>query len=149
MSDSLNYIGIARKAGAIELGETNSGAAIRSGKAKLLVVASDASGNARKRAENFVFGRNTVHVILPYTKEDLCGITGARGCSMAAFTDIGLATAFLKKLAENDTAFLEASEKLDAQNEKATQRRKEAQAHCKNKKLGKPVHPEVSEKRRK
>lgn len=149
MSDPLNYIGIARKAGSIQLGETNSGAAVRCGKAKLLVLASDASVNARKRAENFVYGRNTALLTLPYTKEELCSITGAHGCSMAAFTDIGLAAAFLKKLAETDSAFLEASEKLTAQNEKAMQRKKEAQAHSKNKKFGRSARNEAPEKRRK
>lgn len=149
MNDPLNYFGIARKAGAIELGEVNSGSAIRSGKAKLLVIASDASENARKRAENFVYGRKTVHVTLPYTKEELCRITGSHGCSMAVFTDIGLAAAFMKNLAETDTVYLTASEKLTAQNDKAMQRRREAQAHSRNKKFGKPARPEASEKRRK
>lgn len=149
MSNPLNYIGIARKAGAIELGETNSAAAIRSGKAKLLVVASDASDNARKRVENFVYKRKIVHINLPYTKEELGGITGTSGGSMAAFTDIGLASAFLKALSEKDATFLAESEKLAAQNNKTIQRRRESKAHSRNKKFGKSARPEASEKRRK
>lgn len=149
MADPLNYIGIARKAGAIEIGETDSGAAVRGGKARLLMLASDASDNARRRAENFIYGRKTPMIVLPYTKDELCTITGVNGCSMAAFTDVGLAAAFLEKLAENDPSFADAAAALADKNKKTLQRRKEAQAHEKKIKLGKPAHSGASEKRRK
>ena len=37
---------------------------------------------------------------MPYTKDEIAGITGKSGCSMAAITDLGLAGAFLKALAD-------------------------------------------------
>ena len=40
-----------RRAGKIDLGETATGAAVRAGRARLLLLAADASENARKRAE--------------------------------------------------------------------------------------------------
>ena len=46
-----NYLGLMRKAGRIALGEHDAGAAARAGKACLLLLAQDASVNARKRAE--------------------------------------------------------------------------------------------------
>lgn len=149
MADPLNYIGIARKAGAIEIGETNAGAVVRADKAKLLVLASDASDNARRRAENFIYGRNTPMIVLPYTKNELCSITGLNGCSMAAFTNVGLAAAFLEKLAENDPSYADTAALLAEKNQKTQQRKKEAQAHEKNMKFGKSAHRGASEKRRK
>ena len=44
MSDKiLNMLGLMRRANAIQIGETNTGAAVRGGKAKLLLLAADAS----------------------------------------------------------------------------------------------------------
>ncbi len=145
MSDPLKYVGLARKAGSIELGEVNAGAAVRAGKAKLLILAADASENARSRSENFIYGKKTLLVSVPFSKEELSGITGVNGCSMAAFTDIGLASAFLTKLAESDPTFAAAAEDIAAKNEKTKMRKREAQAHERNKSTGKPV---VSGKRR-
>ena len=57
MSDKiLNMLGLMRRANAIQIGETNTGAAVRGGKAKLLLLAADASDNARSRAEGFARG---------------------------------------------------------------------------------------------
>ena len=44
---TLNLLGLMRKANAIAVGETNTGGAVRAGKAKLLLLAADASDNAR------------------------------------------------------------------------------------------------------
>ena len=46
----LNMLGLMRKAGAIDIGETNTGGACRAGKAKVLLLAADASDNAQSRA---------------------------------------------------------------------------------------------------
>ena len=50
---TLKCLGLMRRARALEPGENNSGEAVRGGRAKLLLLASDASDNARKRAESF------------------------------------------------------------------------------------------------
>ncbi len=139
MSEPLKYIGLARKAGSIELGETNSGAVVRAGKAKLLIVAADSSDNAKSKAENFVYGRKTPLVSVPFTKEQISETTGVNGCSMAAFTDIGLASAFLSQLAESDPSYTSVAQQLAEKNEKAKKRKREAAAHERNKKIGKPT----------
>ncbi|NCC68965.1 MAG: 50S ribosomal protein L7 [Clostridia bacterium] len=149
MNKALNYIGIAKKAGAIEIGETNAGAAIRAGKGRVLVVAADASDNAKHRAENFVYGRQTPLVILPFTKSELSEVSGTGGCSMAAFTDVGLAAFFMAALAENEPSFRETAELLAQKNNKALMRKREALAHEKNRKTGKAVKPAGTGKRRK
>ena len=99
MSKALRFLGLARKAGALVTGEDKAKLAVRSGQAKLLTVSADASANARKRAEDFVRGTKVPLAVLPLTKEDVSSATGRPGCSMAVFTDTGLAAAFLKALA--------------------------------------------------
>ena len=51
---ALNLLGLMRKANAVQIGETDAGAAARAGSAKLLILASDASDNAKSRAKGFV-----------------------------------------------------------------------------------------------
>lgn len=60
-----------RKAGRIALGEHDAGAAARAGKACLLLLAQDASDNARKRAEGFAHAAQAPLLRLPYTKQAL------------------------------------------------------------------------------
>lgn len=138
MSRALRYLGIARKAGFLELGEENTGAAVRGSKAKVVFLAADASDNARRRAEGFVYGKNIPLLTLPFTKEEISLATGKGGCSMAAITDIGLASSLVSALAEeNPEGFAEAAEALSRKNGKAQQRKAEARAHERNKKTGK------------
>ena len=101
MSKALGYISIAKKAGALAVGETNAGAAVRAGKGRVLLLASDASPNARHRAEGFVTGTQTPLVVSPFSKAELSEATGAGGCSMAAFTDVGAAFTGAKQKSAN------------------------------------------------
>lgn len=149
MHKALNYIGLAKKAGAIEVGETDTGAAIRAGKGRILILASDASDNAKRRAENFVHGTQTPLVLVPFSKEDISQVSGEVGCSMAAFTDIGLAAVFMAALAENEPSFKETAELLAQKNQKAQLRKKEALAHEKKMKTGVSAKPAATAKRRK
>ena len=93
MSKALNYLGIARMSGNIELGEENAKALVKAGKARLLLLAGDASDGVKKRAEGYVFGFRTAIVELPFTKEELGGATGRAQCAIAAVRDLGLAKA--------------------------------------------------------
>ena len=51
MDKALGYLGLMRKANAVAIGETDTGAAAKSGKAVLICLAADASDNAAKRAD--------------------------------------------------------------------------------------------------
>ena len=95
----MKLLGLMRRANAIALGEEKTGAAMREGKAKLLLLAEDASDNARKRAASFASGRSAPVVPLPFAKEEIADHVGVRGCSMAAVTDLGFAKALLDLLA--------------------------------------------------
>lgn len=96
----LTMLGLMRKARAIAIGESQCGEAARAGRAKLLMLAKDASDNAVKRAEGFVYGRSTELITLPYTKDEISLSVGLPGCSMLAVTDGGFSSAFAKGLME-------------------------------------------------
>ncbi len=98
MEKVLSLLGLMKKAGAIACGEDNSAEAVREGKGKLLILASDASDNARKRAENLCSGRKIIKLQLECTKAELAWALGMSACSMAAITDLGFAAAFAKEL---------------------------------------------------
>lgn len=99
------------------------GDAVKAGHVRVLCVASDASDNARKRARGWLEGRRALYVELPYTKEELSSALGKSGCSMAACTDFGLASAFLKALAEKDEAYAELSAEMARRSAKAAYRK--------------------------
>ena len=135
---TLNLLGLMRQANAIAVGETNTGGAVRAGKAKLLLLASDASDNARSRARGFTHGRDVVTVTLPFTKDEIAAHVGVSSCAMAAITDIGFANAFMKSLAAAvPDGYDESAAEIQRRFEKADRRKKEAAAHEKNKRIGK------------
>ena len=120
---ALDYIGIARMAGGIETGETNAKAFIKAGKAKLLLVASDTSDGARRRAEGYVYETKVPLAAVPYSKAELSAMSGRPGCSMAAFTDLGLAASFAEALyREYGAPYRELAEALAAKRTRARER---------------------------
>lgn len=138
MDKILSMLGMMRRANAIQIGETNAGSAVRGGKGKLLLLAADASDNAKSRAEGFARGRNVTTVPLPYTKEDISAAVGVSGCSMAAVTDLGFANAVMKALSEaQPDVYSAAAEEVEECFQKAQRRKKEAAAHERNKRFGK------------
>ena len=113
MDKAANYLGIMRKANAVAIGETDAGAAVKGGKAFVLCLAADASENAGKRAETFIYSRNTPLLRLPYVKAELQQAFSKPGCSMFAITNLGLASAFVEALAMQDPVrYQSASETL-------------------------------------
>lgn len=125
MSKALNYIGIARMGGSIEIGEENSRSLVKAGKAKLMIVASDTSDGAKRRAEGYVFGCGTPLIEVPYTKQEISKIAGRPGCSMAAFRDLGLAKSFVQALkAEYGEKYEEIAARLERSAERAKVRAK-------------------------
>ena len=104
MDKLLNLIGLAKKAGKLEVGEEPVGAAARSKHARLILIASDAADNTRRRALHFGEAGECICLEIPPTKEDLGRALGRTSCALLALTDIGFAEAVAKKLAESDEA---------------------------------------------
>ena len=137
MDKALNYMGLARKAGRIELGEEPVGAAARAGKACLVLVAADAGDHTWRRAKSFVAGTNQQAVKVPFTKDELGLATGRTSLAIAAFTDPAMALAFVKALPKQE-AYSEQLQALENRTQRVRQRQQEAKAHEKNKRVGKP-----------
>lgn len=128
---ALQLISIARKGRKIEMGEEPVNAATRAAKARLVVVANDASDHALRRVKSFVAGTKQPYLIVPFDKDTLGGAMGTSSCAMAAFTDVRLALAFVKALGEDEknAALLE---DLEHRSERVVQRAKEEKAHRNN-----------------
>ena len=132
----LNYLALARKAGRIELGEEPVGAAARAQKARLVVVAEDATDHTWRRALSFVSGSEQICLRVPFSKDLLGQAVGRTALALAAFTDSAMALAFVKALGQPEK-YSAALESLDKRTKRIQQRQKEAKAHEKNKRMGK------------
>ena len=120
----LNLLGMMRRANAITIGEDKAAEIVRAGKAKLLFLASDVSENAARKAENLANGRNVQLLSLPFDREELGGALGVGGCSVAAVTDLGFASAWMKLLAAQwPEQYAEAAKAVEDRRDKAVRRK--------------------------
>ena len=133
---ALNYLALGKKGRLIELGEEPVGAVARAVKARLVVVASDASDHTWRRAKSFVAGTAQQCIRVPCSKEELGFVVGRQSLAIAAFTDAALALAIVQAL-PNCEKFGEVIEKLDVKAQKLRQRKDEAKAHQRNVRKGK------------
>ena len=131
MDKALNFLALARKAGRVELGEEPAGAAARAQKARLIIVASDATDHTLRRAKSFVAGTEQICLKVPYTKDELGMAIGRSALALAAFTDPAMALGFLKALGNPEKYAAELAS-LDKRTKRIQQRQKEAKAHEKN-----------------
>ena len=136
MDKALNYLGLARKAGRIELGEEPVGAVARAKKARLVVVAKDATDHTWRRAKSFVAESEQICLRVPFTKDELGQAIGRTELALAAFTDPALALAFVKALPQPEKYKAEL-ETLQKKTIRIQQRQQEAKAHERNVRKGK------------
>lgn len=130
----MGYLSLARRGRLLEAGEEPVGALCRGGKARLVIVASDASDHTLRRAESFVSGTKQLLTKVPFTKEELGGAIGFGSCALAAFSDVRLALAFAECLEERDEALLR---ELELRAQRAEKRQQEEKAHRRNLRRGK------------
>lgn len=143
MSNTLGMLGIARKAGLLEIGEEQSGIVARTKKARALLTASDAADNTVRRIDNFAERGNIPHLKLPYTKFELGSALGLNSCAAITILDAGLAASIAEKLeVERPGQYSEALVALKTKSEKIMQRKKEALAHEKKLRQGKRASSE-------
>ena len=138
MNNILSMLGLAKKAGRLEIGEEPVGAAARARDARLILLASDAADNTLRRARHFADAGACLLTQIPATKDELGSAVGRTSCAMLAVTDIGFADAVAKKLAALDEAkYGVLSEKLSVKAARAAERKKEQARHDKNVRTGK------------
>ena len=139
MPDSiLSLLGMARKAGKLELGEEPALGAARAKKARLLLVAHDAADNTYRRVRHVAETSSTTWCALPRTKSELGDAVGTTSCAIAALTDAGFAASLAEKLAAADPDRYGAlAGELRVKADRLLQRRKEQLRHEKNLRTGK------------
>ena len=151
----LHLLGLARKAGRLEVGEEPVGAACRAHHARLVLLASDAAPNTCRRAAHFGQAGNVLFLELPFTKAELGFVLGRGSCAMLALTDAGFAASVLEKLADRDPErYGPAAQQLREKADRMLQRQREKRQHEKNLRAGKrkpwapPPPPRNEEERR-
>ena len=136
MDKALNFLALAKKGRLAELGEEPVGAMSRTGKAYLILVASDASDHTWRRAKSFAAGTEQQCVRLPFTKDEMGFAIGRTSLAIAAITDCHLALALVNALGEPEK-YKTAIEVLSAKSVKLKKRQAEAKAHKRNVRMGK------------
>lgn len=148
MERILSLLGLAHKAGRVEIGEEPVGSAARAKKARIILVAGDAAASSVRRAMGFANTGSCLCLVIPATKEQLGRALGRTSCAMAAVTDIGFADAVTGKLAALDPEkFQSAAQRMTVKAQRARERRQEQLAHEKNVRMGKKRLPKPPERK--
>lgn len=150
MEHILSMIGLAKKAGRVEIGEEPVGAAARAKHARVILVAEDAGASSVRRAYSFAQSGACLCLTVGVGKDELGSALGRTSVAMAAITDIGLAESIVKKLAALDSErYGAAAEQLSVKAKRAAERKREQLQHEKNvqqgKKKAKPVPKAAAE----
>lgn len=133
----LSMLGLAKKAGRVEIGEEPVAAAVRARKARVLLVAGDAGPSSQRRAFSFAQTGGCLCLTLPAEKDALGRALGRTSVAMCAVTDIGFADAIVKKLAAMEPErYGPAAAQLDIKAQRAMERRAEQLRHEKNLRQG-------------
>ena len=146
----LHLLGLAKKAGKLELGEEPVGALCRAHHARLVLLANNAAHNTYRRAAHFGEAGNVLWLALPHTKEELGFLFGRGSGAIMALADAGLAASLVDKLAAMDPErYSPAAEQLRVKADKMLQRQREKRQHEKNLRMGKvrrdPNPPKAAE----
>ncbi len=133
----LSMLGLAKKAGRVEIGEEPVAAAVRARKARVLLVAGDAGPSSQRRAFSFAQTGGCLCLTIPADKDALGWALGRTSVAMCAVTDIGFADAIVKKLAAMEPErYGPAAAQLDIKAQRAMERRAEQLRHEKNLRQG-------------
>jgi|GEM_PF-234224 len=146
----LSLIGLCLRGRNLEVGEEPVEAVARARDARVLLLASDAADNTARRVQHFAEAGQCVWLRIPFTKQELGQATGRGSAAVAAITDIGLAVAVVRRLAEMDPEkYDEDLAKLELKAKRAAERKSEAVQHEKNLRRGikRPKKQEVPDEK--
>ena len=102
MNAALSFLGLAKRAGRLVIGEESVKLEARANKTKLILTASDAGDSLKKRADNFARMAKCAHTTLPFSKDELGMLLGRGPPGILAITDNGMAKAFSEKLVKGE-----------------------------------------------
>ena len=118
MQGELNFLGLARKAGRLAVGEDPCGDAVKAGSVRLILTACDAGVNTKKRAKTYSDIARAPHAQLSCTKAELGAVLGRASCAICAVCDVGFARAVCEKM-----GFDEALQQIEARHAHRRERR--------------------------
>ena len=98
----LSLLGLALRGNRLAVGEEPVEAVARARDARVLLLASDAADNTRRRVQHFAEMGQCLWLRIPFTKAELGQQLGRSAVAVAAVTDIGLASAVTQRLAQLD-----------------------------------------------
>lgn len=134
----LSLLGLALRGNNLAVGEEPVEAVARARDARVLLVASDAADNTYRRVKHFADAGQCIWLRIPFTKAELGQAVGRSAAAVVAVTDIGLANAVVRKLAQlNPEKYDEAAARLELKAKRAAERKAEMLAHEKNVRTGK------------
>ena len=134
----LSLRALALRGGNLAVGEEPVEAVARARDARVLLLASDAADNTRRRVEHFAEAGQCLWLRIPFTKVELGRAVGRSSAAVTAVTDIGLANTIVHRLAELDPVkYDEAAAKLELKAKRAAERRAEQLAYEKSLRTGK------------
>ena len=137
-TNTLSMLGLALRGNHLVVGEEPVEAVARARDARVLLLASDAADNTKRRCRHFAEAGDCLWLTLPYTKAELGQVTGRSAVAICAITDVGMAASFVHKLELMDSkAYSQAAQRLDLKAKRAAERRAEMLAHEKNIRQGK------------
>lgn len=122
MSEALGFLGLTKRAGKLAAGEDAVLAALAEGKVRLLLLASDAGEKTVRRTEFKSEGKLPI-IYLESDKTLLGEALGWGKCAVAAVTDIDMALAFAKKMADADPRHAPAAQALAEKQQKIAERK--------------------------
>ena len=98
----LSLLGLALRGGRLAAGDEPTALAAQGGKARLILLASDAGEKTLRRGAHLAEEGNCLILTLPFSKAELGGALGRSSAAILALTDLGLANALAQKLAALD-----------------------------------------------
>lgn len=110
--ETLGFLGLMRRAGALALGAEDAFDAAREHRARLICLAGDAGKNTRDGLFNALEEGKSALLTLPASKGELGRALGVGECAALAVLDTGFALALCKKLGEESLS-AQLSERLD------------------------------------
>lgn len=139
----LGLLGLAKKAGKAALGEEETLSAALDHKARLILLACDASEHTTAKVERAAGTGSGFCFQTGLSKAELGGAVGKGSCAAVTFTDVGLAASAARKLARLDPErWGEAAETLSRKAAKTVRRRREK--HARQKRTAKSAKPWVA-----
>lgn len=147
----LSLLGLALRGGNLAVGEESVETAVQTHSVRLILLAQDAAERTCRQAERMAERGNCLLTTLPVSKAELGGAFGRSSAAMAALTDIGLAAAVGRRLAELDPVrYGPLSDRLDLKARRAAERKAEQRLRDKEARRapGKKSAPPPQEKRR-